>query len=212
MTHAGQAQAEVQAEAEAQPEIQPEPEPEAQPEPEALTITTHSRAAADTEILTTEFVACYLTAAMAWHYDSDHQELKKASEGTQWGWPRLGKWSCGRRKSKVTEENMLELRSPMRGLPVSSTLAPSAISYLLLLIQIRLVSIHGLNIRILTTYFTEEYYQSFKKAGQPTAGRLCVRIESFQVPDEYETKIDYMMEKLTTPSTWLQEQMKTSNK
>ena len=91
MTHAGQAEA----------------------QPEALAITAHSCAATDTEILTTEFVACYLTADMAWHYDSDHQELKKASEGTQRGWPTLGKWSCGRRKSKVTEskvteENMLE--------------------------------------------------------------------------------------------------------
>jgi hypothetical protein len=197
MTHAGQA--------EAQPEAQPE----------ALTITAHSRAATDTEILTTEFIACYLAADMAWHYDSDHQELKKALEGTQRGWPRLEMWSCGKSKvteSKVTEENMLEFRSPMRGLPVSSTHAPSAISYLFPLIQIRLVSIHGLNIRILATYFTEEYYQSFKKTDQPTASRLCVRIESFQLPDEYETKIDYMMEKLTTPSTWLREQMKTSNK
>jgi hypothetical protein len=64
----------------------------------------------------------------------------------------------------------------------------------------------------LTTYFTEEYYQSFKKADQPTAGGLCVRIESFPLPYDYETKIDYVMEKLTTPSTWLQEQMKASNK
>jgi hypothetical protein len=168
-----------------------------QAEAEALAITAHSRAAADTEILTTE----YLAADMAGHYDSDHEELKKASKGTQWGW--LEKWwGCGRRKSNVTEDNMLEFRSPMRRLPVSSTHAPSAISYLLLLIQIRLVSIHGLNIRILTTYFTEEYYQSFKKADQPTAGRLCVRIESFSLPDDYETKIDYVMEKLTTPSTW----------
>jgi hypothetical protein len=202
MTHAGQA------------EVQAQAQPEAQPE--ALAITAHSCAATDTEILTTEFVACYLTADMAWHYDSDHQELKKASEGTQRGWPRLGTWSCGRRKSEVTEsevteENMLEFRSPMRGLPVSSTHTPSAISYLLLLIQIRLVSIHGLNIRILTTYFTEEYYQSFKKADQPTASSFWVSIESFQLPDEYETKIDYVMEKLTIPSTWLQEQMKTSN-
>jgi hypothetical protein len=107
MTHAGQAEA----------------------QPEALTITVHSRAAIDTEILTSEFVVCYLAAQMAWHYDSDHQELKKASEGTRRRWPRLGKWICGRRKSKVTEckvteESMLELRSPMRGLPVSSTHTP----------------------------------------------------------------------------------------
>jgi hypothetical protein len=94
-----------------------------QAEAEALTITAHSRAATDTEILTTEFTACYLTADMAWNYDSDHQELKKASEGTQWGW--LGKWmGRGRRKSNVTEDNMLEFRSPMRGLPVSSTHPP----------------------------------------------------------------------------------------
>ena len=54
-----------------------------QAEAEALTITAHSRAATDTEMLTTEFIACYLIADMAWHYDSDHQELKEASEGTQ---------------------------------------------------------------------------------------------------------------------------------
>jgi hypothetical protein len=98
-------------------------------------------------------------------------------------------------ESNVTEDNMLEFRSPV----------PSAILYLLLLIRIRLISIHGLNIRILTTYFTKEYYESFKKTGQPTVGRLCVRIESFPLPDDYETKIDYVIERLTTPSTWLQE-------
>ena len=86
-----------------------------QAETEALTITAHSRPATDTEILTTEFIACYLTANMAWHHDSDHQELKKASEGTQWEW--LGKWKgCGRWRSNVTEDIILEFRSPMRGL------------------------------------------------------------------------------------------------
>ena len=40
---------------------------------EAVTITVHSRAATDTEILMTEFIACYLTADIAWCYDSDHQ-------------------------------------------------------------------------------------------------------------------------------------------
>ena len=77
MTHTGQAEAQAQAQAQAQPE--------------ALTITVHSRAATDIEILTAEFVAYYLTANMAWHYGSDHQELKKASEGAQPEWPRLGK-------------------------------------------------------------------------------------------------------------------------
>ena len=43
----------------------------------AVAITLHSLAATDTEILMTEFIACYLAADMAWHYDSDHQELKK---------------------------------------------------------------------------------------------------------------------------------------
>ena len=122
---------------------------------EALTISVHSRAATDTEILTTEFIACYLTADMAWQYDSDHQELKKASTGTRRSL-----------RPQLTEDNDLGFRSPMRGLPVSSTNAPSAILYLLLLIQIRLVSIHGQDIKILTTYFTEEYYQSFRKADQ----------------------------------------------
>jgi hypothetical protein len=54
-----------------------------QAEAEALTITAHSHAATDTEILTTEFIACYLTADMAWNYHGDHQELKKASTGTR---------------------------------------------------------------------------------------------------------------------------------
>jgi hypothetical protein len=53
----------------------------------------------------------------------NHQELKKAPTGTQ--------GSLGR---KWIEYNMLGFRSPMRGLPVSSIYAPSAISYLLLLI------------------------------------------------------------------------------
>jgi hypothetical protein len=64
---------------------------------EALSVTVHSRAAIDTEILTTEFIACYLAADIAWHYDSNQQELKKASTGTQRGlnkpwderWPGL---------------------------------------------------------------------------------------------------------------------------
>ena len=103
-----------------------------QAEGEAVAITLHSSAAADTEILMTEFIACYLAAAMAWHYDSDHQELKKDLKGIK-----------GRRKRNVAEDNMLGFRSPMRGLPVSSIYAPSAILNLLLLIQIRLVSICG---------------------------------------------------------------------
>ena len=172
-----------------------------QPEGEAIAITLHSRAATGTEILMTEFIACYLAADMAWHCDSDHQELKKASKGTK-----------GKKKRNVTEDNMLGFRSPMRGLPVSSIYAPSAILYLLLLIQIRLVSIYGRDIRVLTTYFTEEYYQSFKKADQSTSGNLLVRIESFQLPDDWEPQINHEIQKLTEPSTWLQELMKTSNK
>jgi hypothetical protein len=153
-------------------------------------------------------MACYLAAKLAWHYDSDHQ--KQAGKGTQGRFGRLRR--LGKQKGNVTVDNMLGFRSPMRGLPVSSTHAPSVIPYLLLLIQVRLVSIHGHDIRILTTYFTEEYLQSFKKADQSTSGRLCVRIESLSLPDDYETKIDYVMQKLTTPSTWLQEQMKTLDK
>jgi hypothetical protein len=90
---------------------------------EALIVTVHSRAATDTEILNTEFVACYLAAKTALDYDSDHQELKKAPTGTQ-----------GSLRRKWTEYNMLGFRSPMRGLPVSSTYAPSATPYLLPLI------------------------------------------------------------------------------
>ena len=41
---------------------------------EAVAITVHSRAATDTEILMTEFVACYLAADIAWCYDSNHLE------------------------------------------------------------------------------------------------------------------------------------------
>jgi hypothetical protein len=74
---------------------------------EAVTVTIHSRAATDTEILTTEFVACYLTADTAWYYDSYHQ---KALTGTQESLRR-----------KVTENNDLGFKSPMRGLPVSLT-------------------------------------------------------------------------------------------
>ena len=74
---------------------------------EAIAITIHSRAATDTEILMTEFVACYLTADIAWCYDSNHQ---KALTGTQ--------------ERKVTEDNKLGFKSPMRGLPVSLTYIP----------------------------------------------------------------------------------------
>jgi hypothetical protein len=185
-----------------------------QAETEALTITVHSHAATDTEILTTEFVACYLTADMAWHYDSDHQELKKASTGTQGSLRQL------------TEANDLGFRSPIRGLPVSSTNAPSAILYLLLLIQTWLVSIHGQDIRILTTYFTEEYYQSFRKADQSfkiadqsfknadqsTSSNLHVCIESFRLPDDWDPRINYVIQKLTEPSTWLQKLTDTLSK
>ena len=165
---------------------------------EAVAITVHSRGATDTEILMTEFLACYLTADIAWCYDSNHQ---KALTGTQESLKR-----------KVTEDSKLGFKSPMRGLPVSSTHTPSAIPYLLLLIQIRLVSIHGQDIRILTMYFTEKYYQSFQKANQSTSGNLDVRIESFRLPDDWVPQINPIIQKLAEPSTWLQEQMEISNK
>jgi hypothetical protein len=76
---------------------------------EAVAITVHSRAATDTEILMTEFVACYFAADIAWYYDSKHQ---KALTGTQESLRR-----------KVTEDNQLGFKSPMRGLPVSLTYA-----------------------------------------------------------------------------------------
>jgi hypothetical protein len=78
---------------------------------EAVTVTIHSRAATDTEILITEFVACYLTADIAWCHDSNHQ---KALTGTQESLRR-----------KMTEDNELGFKSPMRGLPVSLIYAPS---------------------------------------------------------------------------------------
>jgi hypothetical protein len=77
---------------------------------EAVAITVHSRAATDTEILMTEFVACYLAADIAWCYDSNHQT---ALTGTQKSLRR-----------KVTEDNELGFKSPMRGVPVSLTHAP----------------------------------------------------------------------------------------
>jgi hypothetical protein len=86
---------------------------------------------------------------------------------------------------------------------------PLAIPYLLLLIQIRLVSIHGQDIRILSMYFTQEYYQSFQKATQSTSGNLDIRIESFRLPDDWEPQTE--IKKLAKPSTWLQKQMKTSD-
>jgi hypothetical protein len=117
----------------------------------------------------------------------------------------------------------------MRGLPVSSINAPLAILYLLVLIQIWLVSIHGQDIRILTTYFTEEYYQSFrktdqsfknadqssKKASQPfkkdgrslneadqfTSSNLHIHIESFRPPDDRDPQINYVIQKLTNTSS-----------
>jgi hypothetical protein len=160
----------------------------------AIAITVHSRAAMDTEILIPEFIACYLAADIAWQYERNDQGLEKAAKGTR---GRL--------------ERLLGFKSPMRGLPVSSTHAPSATPYLLLLIQIRLVSIHGQDIRILTMYFTEEYYQSFQKANRSTAG-ICVRIESFHLPGCEDAQISAMVEVLRKPSTWLQKQMETSNK
>jgi hypothetical protein len=165
-----------------------------QAEAEAIAITVHSRAAMDTEILIPEFIACYLAADIAWQYERNDQGLEKAAKGTR---GRL--------------ERLLGFKSPMRGLPVSSTHAPSATPYLLLLIQIRLVSIHGQDIRILTMYFTEEYYQSFQKANRSTAG-IYVRIESFHLPGCEDAQISTMVEVLRKPSTWLQKQMETSNK
>jgi hypothetical protein len=165
-----------------------------QAEAEAIAITVHSRAAMDTEILIPEFIACYLAADIAWQYERNDQGLEKAAKGT---------------RGRV--ERLLGFKSPMRGLPVSSTHAPSATPYLLLLIQIRLVSIHGQDIRILTMYFTEEYYQSFQKANRSTAG-ICVHIESFHLPGCEDAQISAMVEVLRKPSTWLQKQMETSNK
>ena len=78
---------------------------------EAVAVTIHSRAATDTEILITEFVACYLTADIAWCHDSDYQ---KALTGAQESLKR-----------KMTEDNELGFKSPMRGLPVSLIHAPS---------------------------------------------------------------------------------------
>jgi hypothetical protein len=161
-----------------------------QAEAEAIAITVHSRAAMDTEILIPEFLACYLAADIAWQYERNDQGLEKAAKGTR-----------GR----------LERLLGFKSLPVSSTHAPSATPYLLLLIQIRLVSIHGQDIRILTMYFTEEYYQSFQKANRSTAG-ICVRIESFHLPGCEDAQISAMVEVLRKPSTWLQKQMETSNK
>jgi|ERR1700733_843621 hypothetical protein len=78
---------------------------------EAVAITIHSHAATDTEILMTEFVACYLTADIAWCHDRNHQ---KALTGAQESLRR-----------KVTEDdNKLGFKSPMRGLPVSSIYTP----------------------------------------------------------------------------------------
>jgi hypothetical protein len=92
---------------------------------EALTVTVHSHAATDIEILDTEFIACYAAAKIAWNWDNDHQELNKAPEGIRGTWE---KWKRkGKQKKNITEDNMLGFRSPMRGLPVSSTHAPSAI-------------------------------------------------------------------------------------
>jgi hypothetical protein len=93
---------------------------------EAVAVTIHSRAATDTELLTTEFIACYLTADIAWQYNNRPQ---KALAGTQRNPAR-----------KVADDNKLGFKSLMRGLPVSSIYALSATPYLLLLIQIRLVS------------------------------------------------------------------------
>src|SRR5271154_6995830 len=82
-----------------------------------------------------------------------------------------------------------------------------ATPYLLLLMQIRVVSIHGQDIRILTMYFTKEYYQSFQKASQSTSSNLNVHIESSRLPDDWEPQINDEIKKLAKPSRWLQEQM-----
>ena len=112
----------------------------------------------------------------------------------------------GKQTGNVTEDNMLGFRSPMRGLPVSSTHAPDD-PILTSTIQIRLVSIHGQDIRILAVYFTEEYYQSFQKANQSTSGNLDVRTESFRLPDDWVPQIDHEIKKLAKLSTWVQEQI-----
>ena len=48
---------------------------------EAVAITIHSRAATDTEILMTEFTACYITAGIAWQYDSIYQKELTETQG-----------------------------------------------------------------------------------------------------------------------------------
>jgi hypothetical protein len=48
---------------------------------EIIAITIHSRAATDTEILMTGFIACYLTEDIAWQYDSDHQKALTGARG-----------------------------------------------------------------------------------------------------------------------------------
>ena len=73
---------------------------------EAVAITIHSRAATDTEILMTEFIACYLTADIAWCHDRNHQRALTGTQDSQ--------------RRKVTEDNEIGFKSPMRGLPVSS--------------------------------------------------------------------------------------------
>jgi hypothetical protein len=62
--------------------------------------------------------------------------------------------------------------------------------------------------RILSMYFTEEYYQSFQKTSQSTSGNLDIFIESFRLPDDWEPQIDHKIKELSKASPWLQKQMK----
>jgi len=135
----------------------------------ALAITVHSRTATDTEILTTEFVACYLVADIAWQSDGIQKEFEIAKAPTR---------TQQRLRIKVKEDIGYGSKSTLQRLPI------------------RIISIHGRNFRILTTTFTEEYYKSFRKAGETSSSDLQVSIDSFPAFGCNDAQIAHVARKL----------------
>ncbi|KAF8860696.1 hypothetical protein BDZ45DRAFT_619452 [Acephala macrosclerotiorum] len=132
----------------------------------ALAITVHSCTASKTEILTTEFVACYLVADIAWQ----NKTVRKDFENTTRTQQRL------QREAKESIEC-----EPKPALPR---------------LTIRIISIHRRNIRIINTTFTEEYHKSLSKAGQTSPSNLHVSIESLPAVGYDDAQITHVARKL----------------
>lgn len=62
--------------------------------------------------------------------------------------------------------------------------------------QIRLISIHNQNIRILNTIFTEEYFNSLEKDSPPSSSKLHVHIKSISVAGYNDAELKDLAQEL----------------